>query len=138
MFKYLRNDAVRRAPPACWPWAIRPWRNLIRQGAPSRFRKRDCCSTSLSAVGNAANHALKDGDVLLAYNGVALNKRDDLKVVAEGDKPIPIEVLRDRLRGEPARAPLASFGVILDTRPHPWRSGAASFHTYFCHGTLRR
>ena len=37
---------------------------------------------------NAATHGLKPGDVLLAYNGSALNKKDDLKVVTEGDKPI--------------------------------------------------
>ena len=44
---------------------------------------------------NAATHGLKPGDVLLAYNGIALNKKDDLKVVAEGDKPIAVEVWRD-------------------------------------------
>jgi hypothetical protein len=33
---------------------------------------------------NAANHGLKNGDVLLAYNGKTLNKKDDLDVVAKG------------------------------------------------------
>ncbi len=51
---------------------------------------------------NAANHGLKDGDVLLAYNGQALNKKDDLKVVAEGDKPIAACGLERRPYG-PAR-----------------------------------
>ena len=41
---------------------------------------------------NAATHGLKPGDVLLAYNGSALNKKDDLKVVAEGEQA-------DRRRG---------------------------------------
>jgi hypothetical protein len=34
---------------------------------------------------NAATHGLKPADVLLSYNGTVLNKKDDLKVVAEGD-----------------------------------------------------
>ena len=57
---------------------------------------------------NAANHGLKDGDVLLAYNGQALNKRDDLKVVAEGDKPIPVEVWRDGVSSREIWLPASS------------------------------
>ena len=44
---------------------------------------------------NAATHGLKTGDVLLAYNGITLRKKDDLKVVAGGDKPIVVEVWRE-------------------------------------------
>ena len=67
---------------------------------------------------NAATHGLKPGDVLLAYNGSALNKKDDLKVVAEGDKPIVVEVWRD---GRSSRRELApgKLGVVLDPRPAP-------------------
>ena len=67
---------------------------------------------------NAATHGLKPGDVLLAYNGTALNKKDDLKVVAEGDKPIVVEVWRD---GRSSRRELApgKLGVVLDPRPAP-------------------
>jgi len=67
---------------------------------------------------NAATHGLKPGDVLLAYNGQALNKKDDLKVVAEGDKPIAVEVLRD---GRSSRRELATgkLGVVLDLKPAP-------------------
>ena len=67
---------------------------------------------------NAATHGLKPGDVLLAYNGKALNKKDDLKVVAEGDKPIAVEVWRD---GRSSRRDLApgKLGVVLDPRPAP-------------------
>ncbi|MGA2702455.1 MAG: CHAT domain-containing protein [Isosphaeraceae bacterium] len=67
---------------------------------------------------NAATHGLKPGDVLLAYNGQALNKKDDLKVVAEGDKPIAVEVWRD---GRSSRRELATgkLGVVLDSRPAP-------------------
>ena len=67
---------------------------------------------------NAANHGLKDGDVLLAYNGVAMNKKDDLKVVADGGKPIPIEVWTD---GVSSHRDLAAgkLGVMFDPRPAP-------------------
>ncbi len=67
---------------------------------------------------NAANHGLKDGDVLLAYNGQTLNKKADLKVVAEGDKPIAVEIWRD---GRSSRQELApgKLGVFIDARPAP-------------------
>ena len=67
---------------------------------------------------NAATHGLKAGDVLLAYNGSALNKKDDLKVVAEGDKPIVVEVWRD---GRSSRRDLApgKLGAVIDPRPAP-------------------
>ena len=67
---------------------------------------------------NAANHGLKDGDVLLAYNGHALKQKDDLKVVAEGDKPVPVEVWRD---GRSSRQELmpGKLGVMIDPRPAP-------------------
>jgi tetratricopeptide (TPR) repeat protein len=67
---------------------------------------------------NAAEHGLKEGDVLLAYNGRTLNKKDDLKVVADGDKPIAVEVWRD---GQYSRRELApgKLGVVFDPRPAP-------------------
>jgi hypothetical protein len=67
---------------------------------------------------NAAAHGLKPGDVLLAYNGGALQRKDDLKVVAAGDKPIGVEVWRD---GRSSRRELApgKLGVVLDPRPAP-------------------
>jgi tetratricopeptide (TPR) repeat protein len=67
---------------------------------------------------NAANHGLKEGDVLLAYNGQTLNKMGDLKVVAEGEKAVPVEVWRD---GRSSRRDLGpgKLGVILDPQPAP-------------------
>ena len=66
---------------------------------------------------NAASHGVKAGDVLLAYNGTALHKQDDLKTVPEGGK-----LSRRRLARRPDRtgwswlpASLASF----DPRPAP-------------------
>ncbi len=65
---------------------------------------------------NAATRGLRAGDVLLAYNGSPLTKKDDLKVVGSGDKPIVVEVWRD---GQLSRHELASgkLGVTLDHRP---------------------
>ena len=67
---------------------------------------------------NAATHGLKPGDVLLAYDGQVLNMKDDLKVVAEGDKPIVIEIWRD---GRSSRLDLApgKLGAVIDSRPAP-------------------
>jgi tetratricopeptide (TPR) repeat protein len=67
---------------------------------------------------NAANHGLKDGDVLLAYNGVAMNKKDDLKVVTDGGKPIPIEIWRDGVSSRRDLAP-GRLGAMVDPRPAP-------------------
>jgi hypothetical protein len=67
---------------------------------------------------NAATHGLRAGDVLLAYNGIALNKNDDLKVIAVGDKPIIVDIWRD---GRSSRRDLApgKLGVMFDPRPAP-------------------
>jgi len=67
---------------------------------------------------NAATHGVKPGDVLLAYNGMALKTKDDLKVVAEGHKPIGVDVWKD---GRTSRRDLApgKLGVVLDLRPAP-------------------
>jgi tetratricopeptide (TPR) repeat protein len=67
---------------------------------------------------NAATHGLKPGDVLLAYNGGALDKKEDLKVVAEGAKPIPVEVWREGQSFSRELAP-GKLGAVLDPRPAP-------------------
>jgi len=67
---------------------------------------------------NAATHGLRAGDVLLAYNGMALNKKDDLKVVAEGQKAIVVDVWRDGQSSHRDLAP-GKLGVVLDLRPAP-------------------
>jgi CHAT domain-containing protein len=67
---------------------------------------------------NAATHGLKPGDVLLAYQGTALRKREDLKAVSEPGQPAAVEVWRDghSFRRDLAPGPL---GVVLDPRPAP-------------------
>ncbi len=67
---------------------------------------------------NAATHGMKPGDVLLAYNGRALNGKDDLKVVAEGDEPIGVELWRDGRSSSRELAP-GKLGVVFDPRPAP-------------------
>ena len=67
---------------------------------------------------NAASHGLKPGDVLLAYNGAALNKKDDLKAVADGDKPIAVRVWRDG-QSHPRELAPGKLGVVIDPRPAP-------------------
>jgi tetratricopeptide (TPR) repeat protein len=65
---------------------------------------------------NASTHGLKAGDVLLAYNGTVLHKREDLRAVPEPGQPVPVEIWR---AGEVAKRELApgKLGVVLDTRP---------------------
>jgi hypothetical protein len=67
---------------------------------------------------NAATHGLKVGDVLLAYNGTALQKREDLKAVLEPSRPVPVEIWRD---GKTVRRDLdpGKLGVVLDPKPAP-------------------
>ena len=65
---------------------------------------------------NAAQHGLQPDDVLLTYNGTILEKREDLKTVAEGKPSIPVEVWR---AGKTAHRQLApgKLGVVVDPRP---------------------
>src|SRR5262249_13964178 len=65
---------------------------------------------------NAAQRGLKAGDVLLSYNGTALRTRDDLKVVPESGRPVPVEAGRD---GQVTRLelPPGQLGVVFDPRP---------------------
>jgi tetratricopeptide (TPR) repeat protein len=67
---------------------------------------------------NAAARGLKSGDVLLAYNGTALRRREDLKVVPEPGQPVPVELWRD---GQVTRRdlPPGKLGVVVDSRPAP-------------------
>jgi tetratricopeptide (TPR) repeat protein len=67
---------------------------------------------------NAATHGLKDGDVLLAYNGVTLKQKTDLKVVAAGDKPIEVEIWRSG-KSLPRELDPGKLGVVFDPRPAP-------------------
>ena len=67
---------------------------------------------------NAATHGLKPGDAILTYNGIALHKNSDLKVVTDGDRPIVVDVWRE---GRSSRRDLApgKLGLVIDPRPAP-------------------
>jgi tetratricopeptide (TPR) repeat protein len=67
---------------------------------------------------NAAAHGLRSGDVLLAYNGQKLNRREDLVLVAEGAGPIAGELWREG-RPSPMEVSRGPLGVVLDQRPAP-------------------
>ena len=66
--------------------------------------------------GNAAQHGLKRGDVLLSYNSVVLRAREDLKVSSGPGQSIPVDVWRD---GDVSRHELSpgKLGVAFDRRP---------------------
>ena len=67
---------------------------------------------------NAAIHGLKPDDVLLAYNGTTLHKKEDLKVVADGVNPIVVDIWRD---GRSSRRNLSpgKLGLVTDPLPAP-------------------
>jgi tetratricopeptide (TPR) repeat protein len=65
---------------------------------------------------NAATHGIKPGDVLLKYRGRPLNRKDDLKVAAAGDKPIGVEIWRDGRSSQHDVAP-GDLGMEFDPRP---------------------
>jgi tetratricopeptide (TPR) repeat protein len=116
VFKYLREQ----------PWPDRH-AGLLALGDPV-FGRPDASSqptpppdhgllVNVVAPGsNAAAHGLKPGDVLLAYNGTALRRREDFKVVPEPDQPVPIEVWRDGRSSHRDLAP-GNLGVQFDPRP---------------------
>ncbi len=67
---------------------------------------------------SAAKNGFKAGDVLLAYNGLKLNKIEDLKVIDGGGEPIVVEVWRDG-RSSKRGLPPGKLGVLIDARPAP-------------------
>ena len=104
--------------PGCWPWATRSTSVPTRLANPSRFPDHGLLVNMVIPGSNAATHGLKPGDVLLAYNGITLNKKDDLKVVAEGDKAIEVEIWREGRSSSRELAP-GKLGAVIDPRPAP-------------------
>ena len=96
VFKYLREQ--RHAPaamPACWPWATRPSCIPTRRVNPS-LRPITVCWSMWSRLAptpplTASNRRRRRR----CCNGHGMTKKNDLKVVIEGDKPIAVEVWRD-------------------------------------------
>ena len=94
VFKYLRTQPRPDRAAGLWPWETRSTSAPI--DPPSAAVTRAWPAGELVAPGsNAATHGLRPGDVLLAYNGKTLKRRDDLKAVSESAAPIPVELWRD-------------------------------------------
>jgi tetratricopeptide (TPR) repeat protein len=83
---------------------------------PSPLPDRGLVINVVAPGSNAARHGLKVGDVLMAYNGVALTHKDDLKIVADGEKPIAVDVWREG-RSSPRELAPGKLGVVIDPRP---------------------
>jgi hypothetical protein len=118
VFKYLRDQP--RPDPHAGLLALGDpvYESSAKSKNPEPLPKNGLLLNFVIRGSNAASHGLKDGDVLLAYNGMAMNKKDDLKVVTDGDKPIPIEVWRDGVSSRRELAP-GKPGAIFDLRPAP-------------------
>ena len=118
VFKYLREQPRPDRHAGLLALGDPVYEQPDRRASPKPLPDHGLLVNVVTPGSNAATHGLKPGDVLLAYNGQALNKKDDLKVVAEGDKPIAVEVWRD---GRSSRRELApgKLGVVFDPRPAP-------------------
>jgi CHAT domain-containing protein len=65
---------------------------------------------------NASRHGLKPGDVLLAYNGKRLQKREDFEAASGPGQPVPVEVWHDgRIDGR--QLDRGQVGAVFDPRP---------------------
>ena len=118
VFKYLRDQPRPDRHPGLLALGDPVYERPDKSSEPKPLPDHGLLVNVVVRGSNAANHGLNDGDVLLAYNGIALNKKDDLKVVADGDKPIPIEIWGD---GRSSRRDVApgKLGVMIDIRPAP-------------------
>jgi CHAT domain-containing protein len=89
-----------------------------RSSQPKPLPDHGLLVTLVAPGSNAKIHDLKPGDVLLAYNGVALHKREDFKTVPEPGRSVAVEVWRDG-RVIPRALAAGKLGVVLDPRPAP-------------------
>ncbi len=118
VFKYLREQPRRDSHSGLLALGDPVYDRPDRSSEPKPPPDHGLLVNAVVRGSNAANHGMKDGDVLLAYNGQVLRKKDDLKVVAEGDKPVAVEIWRD---GRSSRKELApgKLGAFIDARPAP-------------------
>jgi len=118
VFKYLREQPRPDRHAGLLALGDPVYERPDQSSEPKSLPDRGLLVNVVAPGSNAATHGLKPGDVLLAYNGQMLKKKEDLKVVAEGQKPIVAEVWRD---GRPSRRDLApgKLGIVIDPRPAP-------------------
>ncbi len=116
VFKYLREQSRPDRHAGLLALGDPVYEALDRSSQPKPLPGHGLLVNVVMPGSNAAAHGLKPGDVLLAYNGQALDKKDDLKVVAEGEKPIGVDVWRDGRSSGRDLAP-GKLGVVFDPRP---------------------
>jgi hypothetical protein len=118
VWKYLREQPRPERHSGLLALGDPVYKHLDHSSDPEPLPDHGLLLSVVAPGANAAKHGLKPGDVLLTYNGIALNKKEDLKVLTEGEKPIAIEVWRDGRSSLGTLAP-GKLGVVLDTRPAP-------------------
>jgi hypothetical protein len=118
VFKYLRQQPRPNRHAGFLALGDPVYERADRSSEPKPVPDHGLLVNMVAPGSNAATHGLKPGDVLLAYNGTVLHKREDLSAVPEPGQPVPVEVWR---AGQMARRELAAgeLGVVLDTRPAP-------------------
>src|SRR5262249_45141637 len=92
VFKYLREQPRPDRQAGLLALGDPVYQSADPSSGPRPLPEHGLLVNVVASDSNAAKHGLKTGDVLLAYNGRALNKKEDFKVVAECDRPIGVEV----------------------------------------------
>ncbi len=118
VFKYLREQPRPDRHAGLLALGDPDYERADKSSEPQPLPDHGLLVNVVTPASNAATHSLKPGDVLLAYNGIVLNKKDDLKVVDAGDKPIVVDVWRDG-RSSPRDLAPGKLGVVIDPRPAP-------------------
>jgi tetratricopeptide (TPR) repeat protein len=118
VFKYLREQPRPESHPGLLALGDPVYERTDKSGNPKPLPKTGLLLNVVIRGSNAETHGLRDGDVLLAYNGKSMNKKDDLKVVADGVEPIPVEIWRDGVSLHRDLAP-GKLGAVIDARPAP-------------------
>jgi tetratricopeptide (TPR) repeat protein len=118
VFKYLRQQPRPAGNPGLLALGDPVYTRSDSSSDPKLLPTHGLLVNAVLPGANAVNHGLKEGDVLLAYNGMAINKKDDLKVVMDSAKPIPADVWRAGISSHRDLAP-GKLGVTFDSRPAP-------------------
>jgi CHAT domain-containing protein len=118
VFKYLRQQPRSDRHTGLLALGDPIFEHPDKSGQPKPLPDHGLLVNMVAPGSNAATHDFKAGDVLLAYNGTALHKRDDLKVVPEPGRSVAVEIWRD---GQvlPRELAVGKLGVVLDSLPAP-------------------
>jgi hypothetical protein len=118
VFKYLREQSRPEVHAGLFALGDPSFERSDRPNQPKPLPDHGLLVNMVAPGSNAATHDFKTGDVLLAYNGTALHKREDLKVVPEPGRSVAVDVWRDGLV-IPRTLTAGKLGVVLDPRPAP-------------------